>query len=694
MRQSGGSWNRFSCVGALVALQVVFLIARLHRAAADDFVNFESSQVHPLALSADATKLYAVNTPDGRVAVFDIAGDGSLALSAEYSVGIDPVSLAVRGDEVWVVNHISDSVSVVDVTLQRLVATIQTGDEPTDIVFANGRAFVSLAGARDQVKVYDANTRAEIGQLDIFGDDPRALAASPDGSEVYLVVLESGNQTTSIDATLDGLGSPPPSPVMSASLPAAPENTLIVRFNPTTGQWEDETGQSRGDSTDLVVPDEDLFVIDTTTLAVVRTVNSIGTTLFDVGVQPGTGKLWVPNTEARNAVRFEPNLRGHFVDTRLTEVNAATGSRSYFDLNPHIDYGVSPGPPAEIAQSIAIPGDIEFTSDGSTAYVAGFGSANVAIIDTAGGAIDRIAVGGGPSGLALAEDLDRLYVTNRFDNTISIVDTLSRQEIGSIGIAGTSRFDPSPDVIRNGRRFLYDATTTSGHGDSACASCHVFGNFDGIGWDLGDPTGSFVPYSQVDWVVFTSGGPLRSGFHPMKGPMVTQTLRGLDGMEPFHWRGDRRNFQHFNGAFVALMGRADPLPNSDMDMFTDFTMTIRMPPNPNRTLDDKLPPTISVRAVDGFGSLVDANPTNGADLYFNGLDSEGRRNCVTCHAMPAGTDNTLNSSIFDPQDAKISQLRNLYEKEGSDACYSDRTGTSGRHDRSRGSECFTRGPGV
>lgn len=293
-----------------------------------------------------------------------------------------------------------------------------------------------------------------------------------------------------------------------------------------------------------------------------------------------------------------------------------------------------------------------------------FGSAKVAVFDTASGTVDRIVVGGGPSGLALAENLDRLYVTNRFDNTISIVDTVSRQEIGSIGIAGASRFDPSPDAIRSGRPFLYNAATTSGHGDSACASCHVFGNFDGIGWDLGDPTGSLTLYEQVDWLVFSTGAPTKTGFHPMKGPMVTQTLRGLDGMEPFHWRADRRDFQHFNGAFVSLMGRAEPLADSDMDLFTDFMMTVRLPPNPNRTLDDGLPATINVLASAGYGSFVDANPSNGQDLYLNGLDSEGTKNCVVCHALPAGTDNTLNSSMLATQDFKIAHLRNLYEKVG------------------------------
>jgi YVTN family beta-propeller protein len=645
---------------------IALAIAASMPALAEDFANFESAHVHPVALSADRTQLFAVNTPDSRLSVFDVAGDGSLSLDFELVVGLEPVSLAVRGDEVWVVNHLSDSVSVVDVSERRVVATIRTGDEPTDVVFAGARAFVSMAGGRDQVKAYDATTRAEVGQLDVFGDDPRALAASADGSEVYLVVLESGNRTASFVPEQDGGTLPAPSPPRRAGLPPPDADALIVQFNPASGLWEDEYGTPRGDITKLDVPDYDVFVIDAATMQLDHTIQSVGTSLFEVAVQPGSGNLFVANTEARNLVRFEPNLRGHFIDTRLTMVEPAGGGRTHFDLNPHVDFGVSPGPANEIEASVATPGDVEFTSDGSRCYVASFGSAKVAVVDPSDGSVDaRIAVGGGPSGLALAEALGRLYVVNRFDNTISIVDTVLGVEVGRMGIAGPGAYDPSPDAVRNGRRLLYDATASSGHGDASCASCHVFGNFDGIAWDLGDPQGSILRYDDADWVEFSgSGAPANGYFHPMKGPMVTQTLRGLADMEPFHWRGDRRNFQHFNGAFVSLMGRDDGLSEEDMDLFADFAMTIRFPPNPNRTLDDQLPATFMVRQTSGYGALTAADPAAGADVYFNGLDDDRLRNCVDCHEMPHGTNNTLQDSVLMTQVGKIAQLRSVYEKVG------------------------------
>ena len=42
------------------------------------FVEFESGQVRPLAVSPDGTKLFAVNTPDNRLEIFNIDGSGNL----------------------------------------------------------------------------------------------------------------------------------------------------------------------------------------------------------------------------------------------------------------------------------------------------------------------------------------------------------------------------------------------------------------------------------------------------------------------------------------------------------------------------------------------------------------------------------------------------------------------------------------
>ena len=118
--------------------------------AAPNFVEFESGPVRPLALSANGTRLYAVNTPDNALEVLQV-GAGGVAKLASVPVGLEPVAVAAATTgEVWVVNHLSDSVSIVDVsaTPPRVVRTLLVGDEPRDIVFAGpggNRAFITTA---------------------------------------------------------------------------------------------------------------------------------------------------------------------------------------------------------------------------------------------------------------------------------------------------------------------------------------------------------------------------------------------------------------------------------------------------------------------------------------------------------------------------------------------------------------------
>src|SRR5262245_61663972 len=80
------------------------------------YLLFESGPVRPLALSPNGSKLFAANTPDGHLEIFDVGPGGLLTPSASVPVGLEPVAVAARSNtEVWVVNHLSDSVSIVDV---------------------------------------------------------------------------------------------------------------------------------------------------------------------------------------------------------------------------------------------------------------------------------------------------------------------------------------------------------------------------------------------------------------------------------------------------------------------------------------------------------------------------------------------------------------------------------------------------
>jgi YVTN family beta-propeller protein len=689
------------------------------------FTTFESGHVRPLAISPNGLRLYAVNTPDDRLEIFDIK-TGGLVRIASVPVGLEPVAVAARNNnEVWVVNHLSDSVSIVDVssTQPRVIRTLLVGDEPRDIVFAgtnSNRAFITTAHRGQNSPYTDLNNPGEltipgIGRADVwvfdalnlgssfggtpitivklFTDTPRALAASPDGSIVYAAGFHTGNRTTTINegavcngganaapcAPVSGeLTSPGGLPVPNANFEglAQPEVGLIVKFNGT--HWVDEMNRFWDNMVRFNLPDKDVFVIDAMANPPAETGSfaSVGTVLFNMAVNPINGKLYVTNTEALNEVRFEgPRPAGNTVTTvqgrlhqsRITVIDGAAVLPRH--LNKHIDYNVRPAPSGVKDKSLALPMGMAVSSSGITLYVAAFGSSKIGVFDVGqlendsfvpNAANHILVTGGGPSGLVLDEARGRLYALTRFDNAVSVIDTASRTETAHLAL-----HNPEPASVVNGRRFLYDAALTSSNGEAACASCHVFGDFDSLAWDLGNPLDT-VLNNPAPFIIGPIGNP---DFHPMKGPMTTQSLRGMANHGPMHWRGDRTGgndepnaqpnsgtfnerlaFTKFNPAFVGLIGRDAPLTDAEMQAFTDFILQVAYPPNPIRALDNTLTP----------------NQQAGRNFYFNNISDT--LTCNGCHVLNPtqgffGGDGR-SSFEAETQQLKIPHLRNMYQKVG------------------------------
>ncbi len=628
------------------------------------FTNWETPHVNPLAITPDGSRLLAVNTPDNRLEVFDITGGLPVPLGS-IPVGLDPVSVAARTDsEAWVVNHISDSISIVDLTAMHVVATIRTGDEPTDVVFAGNppRAFVSLS-QENRVAVYDpAVVDADPVLLPIEGEDPRALAT--DGTRVFVAIFESGNATTIVaEGAAEVYGTNPPpnfgtgfDPPMNPALPVPPAVSQILRRN-ELGQWIDDNAHDWSDFVTWDVHDHDVAIIDADALTV-SYASGLMNLNMNLAVQP-SGRVTVIGTEATNEIRFAPIINGTFIRVELASFDPADPfDREIVDLNSHLDYiGATVSQPVRDL-SIGDPRDIVWNAAGDRGYVGGMGSNNVLVIDASASALARVEVGEGPTGLALDEPRSRLYVLNKFAASITAVDTTL------LAVASeTPFFDPTPSAIRLGRPHLYDTHRTSGLGQASCASCHVDGRMDQLAWDLGNPAGEMdeacAPISAPD------SGILCVPAHPMKGPMTTQTLQGTIGNEPFHWRGEKDDLAAFNVAYEELQGDDAQLSESEMAELEAFVASITFPPNPYRNIDNSLPLT-----------LAGGDVFNGRHLFRTSTTlMVVQAACSSCHGAPIGTllaigsDNTLTPAeiMLDSQTFKVAHLRNLYEKTGFDA---------------------------
>jgi len=686
------------------------------------FVNWEDLSVHPLALTPDGSKLLVCNTPDARLEVFDVSGGVPVAIGT-VTVGLDPMSVRARSDtEAWVVNRISDSVSVVDLATLRVKATLRTLDEPADVIFAGGKAWVSCSQA-NAVQMFDPSNLATAPvKIPIEAEEPCALAAKADGSEVYVAILQSGNQTTVLGGGVDPTGTlgggafppnavsdpegphggqnPPPNdgavfdPPMASGNPAPPPVSLIVRRD-AQGAWRDDTG---ADWTEFVsgakaarsgrpqgweLLDHDIAVITTATRAV-RYVDHCMNLCMAIAVRGDTGEVLVAGTDATNEVRFEPKIDGRFLRVELGSVGAS--GPVIHDLNPHLDYTSPTVPGALRLLSIGDPRGIAWDATLSLGYVTGMGSNNVVVIDGAYQRVAAIDVGEGPTGIVLGAG--RLYVLNRFEDSISVVDVATRVETARVQL-----HDPTSPGIRHGRKFLYNTHERSGLGHLSCASCHVDARMDRLAWDLGDPSGTPKPLDQNCLTAIIA--PCED-FHPMKGPMLTQTLQDIVGKEPFHWRGDRDGLEEFNPAFETLLGDDEMLTAQDMQDFKAFLASISFPPNPFRNLDNTLPTNLPLPghfAPGRFGPagtpLPAGNAVEGLRLYRTANLDGGVPGfqCVSCHTLPVGVgpavqvvgvgvlpapvgpngehhhalvsvDGTTNISM------KVPQLRTLYERVG------------------------------
>ncbi len=708
------------------------------------FVNFETPHVTPLATTPDGTRLLAVNTADNRVEIFDISAGLPVAVGA-VPVGLDPVSVAALDDTTaWVANLISDSISVVDLETLNVSATIRTADEPADIVFAGTprRAFVSCSQA-NLVEVFDLETHARITTIPILGEDPRAMAVSPDGATIYVAVFESGNATTILgggaDVGLTGvLGfppnvvslvsavgpyngvNPPPNdgdlfnPPINVQLPDPPAVGLIVRKS-VEGLWIDDNA---GDWTPLVsgfaasfsgrvvgwdMPDRDLAIIDASTFKTTYA-RRLMNICMALAVNPASGAVTVVGTDALNHVRFEPVINGRFLRVNMATVDAGDpDSLSIIDLNPHLDYTTKQVDQKLRQQSLGDPRGIVWTADGSMAYVTGMGSNNVVTIAPDGTRLrPPIGVGEGPTGIVLNEAAGLLYVLNKFEGSVSVIDMATSTESARIAL-----FDPTPQAITLGRRHLYDTHEGSGLGHIACASCHVDARIDRLAWDLGDPSGTMKDVSDqncnfggADFAPQIFGA--CEDFHPMKGPMLTQTMQDIIGHEPLHWRGDRDGLEEFNPAFVGLQASEKELSPDEMQAFEDFLASIHFPPNPFRNLDNTLPEDLPLpghfatgRFLAAGTPLPNGNAVHGLDLYRHAMLDANVLNCATCHTLPTGMGTnrvatSLNASVDLPPGnhgemhhavvtvdgstnpvIKIPQLRNLYERVGFDMTQQD-----------------------
>jgi YVTN family beta-propeller protein len=541
--------------------------------------SMESPHVNPIALTG--SYVYVTNTPSGTVDVIDRK---TQKIFTRINVGVDPVSIAVRpdGKEIWVSNHVSDSVSVIDSdpkspTFHVVVATIQEFthrkatlfDEPVGIAFANNnKAYVALS-SENQIAVVDVKTRKVIDRLEIRAQDPRAIFVQ--GDRLYVVPFESGNKTQlsgGYKQNIDG---------------------NLVTFDAWEHTIKNNNVLSLGYVSDIVKhpknPDKDLFVFDTKTDRQIKIVETLGTLLYGLTVD-SKGRIFITQTDARNDANGRAGTKKH----GLAELQ----NRPYLNQITSVQFNdngvdkkflnLEPLPPANPNkdQALSTPYAIQISDDDSIIIASASSSDKIFALDSRSGEVlSQITVGAGPRGIALEKGkLSKAWIYNALDNTVTLLDVSNAKDIKLTTTITLE--DPTHAAVKRGR-IAFNSATVSSTGTFSCASCHPNGHSD-----------------QLLWVLDT---PIVSGGNQIM-PRLSMPVRGLRDTAPFHWDGTKGDpYGGINSANLFLPSSSNCKVNNPISCLRQL-------------IDDNLATTMSLISKDKKKGALTEDERNDLAVYL------------------------------------------------------------------------------
>lgn len=503
-----------------------------------------------MTFSADGRELYVVCQDSDEVRVVDIA---SGQVSHKISVGRVPrgIVLSPDGRRLYVTNAWSDTASVIDTASWQVVATLPTGFEPAGIVVDAKGAFLYVANRlSSDISVIDLKSGVEVKRL-LAGRGASYLALSPDG-KIY--------------------------------------GTHIY---PNPGAFRAQ-------------PTSEITVIDTASQTVVerKLLHNVAG-MFHVAFS-SDGKLGViAQLRPKNLIPLAHVEHGWAFGDSLTLIGSDIGGAVQIPLD-------------ELDRYYALPWGVTIAPDKSKIFLTTAGSQSATVIDvslllktirarrepfvndlsaSAEYVSARIPVGHNPRGLVLSPDGKRLYVANRLDDNITVIDTQTSAVESTIDLGGPKNVD----ALRRGERLFYTADFAF-QGQFGCANCHLDATIDGLEWDL-EP----------------------DGFG--KDIVDNRSLENLAGTEPFKWNGGNPDMPTECGPRTErFFFRSQSFTEQQLTDLVTFVYSLPYRPNRYRLANGELTP-----AQERGKSIFERTKSK------NGLAIADANQCTYCHSGPKYT---------------------------------------------------------
>ncbi len=372
-------------------------------------------------------------------------GNYTINLTAVNENGTDSklatIKVVKTNPYAYVTNYNSNTVSVIDITTNKVTATVPVGISPWGVaVSPDGTKVYVTNWNSNTVSVIDTATNTVTATVDV-GSNPIGITVTPDGSKVYVAnyyndivsVIDSANNT--VIATVD-VGSNP------MGIAVTPDGKKVY-----VSKW---------------------FGVDVIDTAKNTVTEAVGVGLYPMGiaVSPDGSKVYLTHSY----INYIDSLAVSVINTATNNITAILGVN-----------GTTTG--------------VVFNKEGTKAYVASWGSDNIYVIDTATNNVTAaIIVGIRPEGIAISPDGSTVYVANEDSNNISVIDTNTNAVTASINVGNKpvalGQFIASVPVQPLLPRANFSSNVAEGYAPLNVQFIDSSLNKNGWYWDFGDGTNS------------------------------------------------------------------------------------------------------------------------------------------------------------------------------------------------------------
>uniref|UniRef100_UPI0034E1DD11 beta-propeller fold lactonase family protein n=1 Tax=Mycobacterium sp. OAE908 TaxID=2817899 RepID=UPI0034E1DD11 len=521
---------------------------------------------------------FVANQGAGTVSVIDMTTN---SIVATLPVGAAPTSVATinaspsyQGTYAYVTNRDSNSVSVINTYTNTVDNWIPVGSQPWGVVETPNLAqvYVTNSGS-NTVSVIDTSSRSVVATIPV-GGAPTGVAVSGDGTRVY-VANKTSNTVSVIDTATKAVVATVPVGINPMVLAVSGDGSHVYVANKASNT---------------------VSVIDTASKTVVATVG-VGSNPMGVAVSPD-GTLYVANGNDTISV----------IDTGTNAVVRTVTMDAAPETGMHL---LAVDPYGRVYTTDAADGVVRSFS------IAAPASSALPVTSTA------VSVGSNPSGVAVAGN--RAYVLNTGSDTISVIDTTTKQVIKTIPVgAGATTVVVTP----NGQRLYvanYDTVsvidTASGNEVVApitipdlCENGSCYGSSGGI-TDLAiSPDGSrayAVREYYTDTGQFSGVSIIGTNTNTVTTTTWTYPLNDIDvsgdGTRLYGAEGDYRFVNVFDATTLSGPGYIDV---STPEPGWAYTTAVATSPDGRRTYAIVNTDEFSYRSNSKYVSVIDTDPAS------------------------------------------------------------------------------------